>query len=68
MGKATPLQIWTLGLQEIEAFRISRQSAHEGGNGVSPVYWLSIPPRRYPWYSFISEALSTPGPQCGQKD
>jgi hypothetical protein len=68
VGKVTLLQIWTLGLQEIETPRISRQSAHEGGKGVSPTYLLSLPPRRYPWYSFMSEALSIPGPQCGQKD
>ena len=25
-------------------------------------------PRKYPWYSFLLEAESTPGPQCGRKD
>jgi len=34
--KATPLQ--ALGLQEVEAPRISRQSAHEGGKVVSPTH------------------------------
>jgi hypothetical protein len=24
--------------------------------------------RRYSWYSFLLEAESTPGPQCGWKD
>ena len=28
----------SLGLQEVEATRISRQSAHEGGKVVSPLY------------------------------
>ena len=26
------------------------------------------PPREYSWYSFLLEAESTPGPQCGRKD
>jgi len=26
------------------------------------------PPRKYSWYSFLLEAESTPGPQCGRKD
>jgi hypothetical protein len=26
------------------------------------------PPRRHPWYSFLLEAGSTPGSQCGRKD
>jgi hypothetical protein len=34
--KATPLQ--ALGLQEVEAPRISRQSAHEGGKVISPTH------------------------------
>ena len=34
----------TLGLQEIEAPTISRQSAHEGGELVSPTHWPSLPP------------------------
>ena len=25
-------------------------------------------PKKYSWYSFLLEAESTPGPQCGQKD
>ena len=25
-------------------------------------------PRKYSWYSFMSEAESTPGPQCDRKD
>ena len=48
--------------------QISRQSAHEGGNVVSPMHRPPLPPRKYSWYSFLLEAESTPGPQCGQKD
>jgi len=29
---------------------------------------LNPPPRKYSWYSFLLEAESTPGPQCGRKD
>jgi hypothetical protein len=49
---------WTSGLQEVEAPRISRQSAHKGGKVVRPVHWLAVLPRRYPWYSFLLEAES----------
>ena len=48
--------------------QISRQSAHEGGKVVSHTHRLPLPPRKYSWYSFLLEAESTPGPQCGQKD
>jgi len=40
-----------LGLQEVEAPRISRQSAHEGAKVVSLTHWLLLPQRRYPWYT-----------------
>jgi hypothetical protein len=46
------------GLQEVEAPRISRQSVHEDGKVIM----------RYPWYSFLSETESTPGPQSSQND
>ena len=50
-----------LGLPEVEAVTISRQSAHEGGIVVSPVYRPPLPsPRRYPRYSFLLVAESTP--------
>jgi hypothetical protein len=29
---------------------------------------LLYPSRRYPWYPFLLEADSTPGPYCGWKD
>jgi len=46
-GKSLPLQAWT-GLQEVDAPRISRQSAHEGGKivslrGRSPLFPGDIP-------------------------
>jgi hypothetical protein len=45
-------------LQELEAPRISRQSAHEGVKVVSVNHRLLFPPRRLPWYSFLLEAES----------
>ena len=59
---------WPWGFQEAEASRMSRQSAHEGGKVVSPTHRPPLPPREYSWYSFLLEAESTPGPQCGRKD
>jgi hypothetical protein len=51
-----------LGLQEVEAPRISRQPAHEGGKVVSSTHRPPLPPSRYPWYSFLLGVGSTPGP------
>ena len=51
-----------LVLHEFEALRISRQSAHEGGKVVSPTHRPPLPLMIYPWYSFLLEAESTPGP------
>ena len=48
--------------------QISRQSAHEGGKVVSSTHRPPLPPMKYCWYSFLLEAESTPGPQCGRKD
>ena len=42
--------------------QISRQSAHEGGKVVSPTHRPPLPPRKDPWYSFLLESESTPGP------
>jgi hypothetical protein len=42
--------------------QISRQSAHECGNVVSPTHRPPLPHRKYFWYSFLLEAESTPGP------
>ena len=48
--------------------QISIQSVHEDGKVVSPTHRPPLPPRKYSWYSFLLEAESTPGPQCGRKD
>ena len=48
--------------------QISRQSAHEGGKVVSPTHRPPLPAGKYSWYSFLFEAESAPGPQCGRKD
>jgi hypothetical protein len=53
-------------LQEVEAPRSFVQSVHESGK-VTPTHRLPLPPRKYSWYSFLLEAESTPGPQCGRK-
>jgi hypothetical protein len=50
-----------LGLQEVEAPRISRQLVHEGGNFVSPTHRPPLPHREDSWYSFLLQAVSTPG-------
>jgi hypothetical protein len=49
-GKAFLLQAWTgsWGFQEVQAFRISRQLAHEGGRVVGPTHRPSLPPGRIP--------------------
>ena len=41
-----------IGFQEVEAFRISRQSAHEGGKFVSPKHRSPLPTRGDSGYSF----------------
>jgi hypothetical protein len=52
-GKAFPLQALDrpLGFQEVQAPRISTQSAHEGGK-VSPTHRPSLPPGRIPGTHF----------------
>ena len=57
-----------LGSQEVEASRMYKQSAHEGGKVVSPTHRPPLPIRKYPWYSFLLEAESNPEPLCGRKD
>ena len=39
---------------------MSRQSAHEGGNVISPTHRPRLPPRKYSWYAFLLEAESNP--------
>ena len=50
-----------LGLQEVEAPRISRQSVHESGQVVSPTHRPLLPRREGFWYSFLLERESTQG-------
>jgi hypothetical protein len=52
----------TLGLHEVKASRISKQSAHERGKVVSRTHRPPLPLRKYPSYSFLLEAKSTPRP------
>jgi len=56
-----------LGIQKVEAPRISRQSTHYGGKVVSPKRRPPSTPLRYPWYLFLLEDELTPGLQCGRK-
>jgi len=61
-GSYKPSLYRPLEVQEVQVPRISRQSAHEGGKVVSPMHWLPVPRKGYPWYLFLLEAESTPGP------
>ena len=45
-----------LGLQNVEAPRMFRQSTHEGGKVASPTHRPPLQPREDPWYSFMLEA------------
>jgi len=58
----------TLRVPEGWGSQISRQSSHEGGEVVSPKHLPHLSPRKYPWYSFLLEAESTPDQQCARKD
>jgi hypothetical protein len=44
-----------LGLQEVEASRIFRQPANEGGKFVTPTHRPFLTLWRYSWYSFLLE-------------
>ena len=58
-------------LQDIEAPKISKQSEDEGSNVVRPRTGRLYPPlfhRKNPWYLFLLETGSIPGPYCGRKD
>jgi hypothetical protein len=57
-----------LELQELQAPRISRQSAHEGGKVVCPMDRPPLPSMRYPWYSCLLEVEWTSGSWCDRKD
>jgi len=49
-----------LGLQEVEAPRIPRQSAHKSSQVCKPYAPVAFTPRRYLWYLFLLKAESTP--------
>jgi len=51
----------TLGLEEFEVPRISRQSVHESGKFVSPMHRPPLPHTRNPRYSCLLEAEWTSG-------
>ena len=46
-------------LQEFDASRISRRSAHEGGKVISRTQRPLLPPKEIAWYSVLLEAEST---------
>ena len=50
----------TLGLKQVEASRIFRQSVHEDGKVVSPTHRPHLPPREDTWYSFPLKAVLQP--------
>jgi len=50
-----------LGLQKVEAPRFSRQAERECSKFVSPTHRLPLPSSRYPLYSCLLQAESTPG-------
>jgi hypothetical protein len=62
-AKTVQLQDWT-GIEGFKRLRphISTQSAHEGGKVVSLTHRPPLLPRKYPWYSFLLETESIPGP------
>jgi hypothetical protein len=56
----------------MEAHRIVRHFLDnrltDGGEVVSLIRRSQLYPQEDAWYSFLLEAESTPGPQCGWKD
>jgi hypothetical protein len=55
------------GLWEVEA-PTSDNCLTDGSEVVSLTHPPPFTPQKDPWYSFLSEAESTPGPLCGWKD
>ena len=68
-GKAVPLQAWS-GPEGSRKLRFPDfvTTAQDGGKVVSLTHRPPLPHRKYSRYSFLLEAESTPGPQCGRKD
>ena len=61
--KAVPLQAWS-GPEGSRKLRFPNftTTAQDGGKVVSLTHRPPLPPRKYTWYSLLSEAESTPGP------
>ena len=68
-SKAVSLQAWS-GPEGSRKLRFPdfMTTAQVGGKVVSLTYRPPLPSTKYPWYSFLLEAESTPGPQCDRKD
>jgi hypothetical protein len=62
-GKAVPLQAWS-GPEGSRKLRFPdyMTTVQDGGKVVSLRHRPPLPPRKYSWYSFLLEAVSTPGP------
>jgi hypothetical protein len=52
----------------VRGSQISRKSAHELHKVVSLTRWSPLTRRKYSWYLFLLENVSTPGPLCAWKD
>jgi hypothetical protein len=62
-SKISRVQAWTCH-NVSRKMRVPDFQTHEGDKFVSPTYR----PPEHPWYSFLLENESTPGPQCGRKN
>ena len=56
-----------LGLQEVEAPRIPRKSAPEGGKVVSSTHQLLLPSKKYPQYSYLLRPSQRQGNSVARK-
>jgi len=67
-GKAIPLQAWT-GPEDSRRLRLPdfKTIGTWKWYGCQPYAPAAFTPRKYSWYSFLLQAESTPGPQCGRK-
>jgi hypothetical protein len=69
-GKAIPVAghegPWGCEVLRLSHFLDNRLT--DGGEAVSPKHRAALYPQDDFWYSFLLEAESTPGPQCGWKD